>query len=211
MRLLDAGGFEIVEDHRGEVLILAVPATGFGDAVDELVVLVDGERAVRRQALHGEGAGDADFLVVFVGLVVEVFVVGFGGDGGIDLLLSDDALFPPIHVNSSDLLGPSLVGGAGDFPFLVRCAERGVQFPAQRLQPFLELLPNDIDFGIVGDGLERDVGDALVDEALANVVVGGHFRVGLAGNLGFLGLAVAAVGEQIVGIAGAHDAGAGER
>ena len=55
------------------------------------------------------------------------------------------------------------------------------------------------------------MGDALIHEALANVVVRGCFRGGLAGNLGFLDLAVAAVSEQVVGIAGAHDAGAGER
>ena len=36
-------------------------------------------------------------------------------------------------------------------------------------------------------------------------------RGGFAGERGFLDLAVAAVGEQVVGIACAHDAGAGER
>ena len=55
------------------------------------------------------------------------------------------------------------------------------------------------------------MGDPLVHEALADVVVRGRFRGGLAGNLGFLDLAGAAVGQQVVGIAGAHDAGAGER
>ena len=78
---------------------------------------------MRRQAFHRKRAGDADFLVVFVGLVVEVFVVGFSGDGGVDFLLPGDALFPPIRVNSSDLLGPSVVGVAGDFPFFVGYAE----------------------------------------------------------------------------------------
>ncbi len=92
MGLLDAGGFQVVEDHPGEVLLFAVPEAGFGDVVDELVVLIDTEQAVRRQALHGEGAGDADFLVVLIGLVVEVFVVRLGGDGGVDLLLPGDAL-----------------------------------------------------------------------------------------------------------------------
>ena len=54
-------------------------------------------------------------------------------------------------------------------------------------------------------------GDALVHEALADVVVRGHFRRGLASERGFFDLAVAAVGEQVVGVASAHDAGAGER
>ena len=41
MRLLDAGGFEIVEDHLGEVLLFTVPQLGFGDVVDEFVVFID--------------------------------------------------------------------------------------------------------------------------------------------------------------------------
>ena len=60
-------------------------------------------------------------------------------------------------------------------------------------------------------GLEGDVGDALVHEALADIVVRGRFRESLAGQLSFFDLAVAAIGEQVVVIAGAHDARAGER
>ena len=81
----------------------------------------------------------------------------------------------------------------------------------QRLQRFLELLPDHVDFGVVGDGLEGDVGDALVHETLADVVVRGRFRGDFADERGFFDLAVAAVGEQVVGIACAHDAGAGQR
>jgi hypothetical protein len=36
----------------------------------------------------------------------------------------------------------------------------------------LELLPDHIDLGVVGDGLERDVRHALIDEAVADVAVG---------------------------------------
>ena len=68
-----------------------------------------------------------------------------------------------------------------------------------------------VDFRVVRDGLERDVRDALVDEALADAAVGGRFRWHPAGNLRFLDLSGAAVGEQIVRITGAHDAGAGQR
>ena len=107
---------------------------------------------MRRQAFHCKRAGDADFLVVFVGLVVEVFVVGLGGNGSVDFLLPVNALFPPVRVNFSDFLGPSVVGIAGDFPFFVGCAERIVQFLTQRLQRFLEFLPDYVDFGVVGDG-----------------------------------------------------------
>ena len=53
--------------------------------------------------------------------------------------------------------------------------------------------------------------DPLVDEAVADVAVGGRFGRGLADDLGFLPLPFRAVREEVVGIAGAHDAGAGQR
>ena len=52
---------------------------------------------------------------------------------------------------------------------------------------------------------------ALVHESLADVVAGGRVGGCLAGDFGFFQLPVAAVGEQIPGIACAHDASAGER
>ena len=85
-----------------------------------------------------------------------------------------------------------------------------IQLFQQRLQRFLKSLPDHVDLGVVGDGLEGDVGDALVHEPLADVVVGGCFRGDLTGERGFLDLADAAVGEQVVRVTGAHDAGAGQ-
>ncbi len=96
--LLDAGGLEVLQDHAGEILLFAVAELGFRHAVDELVVLVNAQHAVGRNALHREGTGDADLPVVLVGLVVEVFVVRLGGDGGVDRLLAGDARLPPIGV-----------------------------------------------------------------------------------------------------------------
>ena len=55
-----------------------------------------------------------------------------------------------------------------------RCAERGVQPRAERLQLRLLALPDHVDLGVVGDGLQRDVRHALVDEAVADVAVGGR-------------------------------------
>ena len=77
-------------------------------------------------------------------------------------------------------------------------------------QPPLEVLPDDVDLDVVGDGAQGDVRHALVDEALADVAVAGGFGGGLTLDLGLFQLAGAAVGEQVVGIAGAHDAGAGQ-
>ena len=54
------------------------------------------------------------------------------------------------------------------------------------------------------------MGHALVDEALADVAVTGGFGGGFTLDLSLFELAGAAVGEQVVGIAGAHDAGAGQ-
>jgi hypothetical protein len=56
----------------------------FGLGIDEFVVFIDAEDAVRGEAFDGEWSGYADFGFVVVRFVVEVFVVGFGGDGGVD-------------------------------------------------------------------------------------------------------------------------------
>lgn len=64
---------------------------GGGGFEDEFIVLVDAEDAVRAEAFDGEGTGDADGLLVLVGLVVEVFGLGFGGDTGVDGFLAGDA------------------------------------------------------------------------------------------------------------------------
>ena len=52
---------------------------------------------------------------------------------------------------------------------------------------------------------------ALIDEALADVVVDGRVGGRALGQFGFLGAALAAVGEQIPGIARRHQARASER
>ena len=76
------------------------------------------QRAVRRQALDRERPGDANLLLVLVGLVVEQLELGVPADRRVDLL------------------------------------------PAHAL----------LDVGVVGDRLERDVLDSLVDEPVADVV-----------------------------------------
>ena len=64
VRLLHAGGAQMGEDRGAEVLRLPVCARRLGDAVDEFVVLVDAEDAVRREALDRERPGDAHLAVV---------------------------------------------------------------------------------------------------------------------------------------------------
>ena len=120
-----------------------------------------------------KGPATRTFLLSVVGLVVEVLELGLGGDGGVDLLLPGDARLPPVGVQLLGRLRPGLVRLARNFPFLPLLLECGVQLLAQRLQLRLPLLPDDIDLGIVGDGLERDVRHALIDEAVADVPVHG--------------------------------------
>jgi hypothetical protein len=73
--------------------------------------------AMRRQALDGERAGDADAFRVLVRLVVQEFGFGVAGDGRVNLL---------------------------------------ARHPLA-------------DVGVVGDGFERHVRDATIDEASADV------------------------------------------
>ncbi len=106
------------------------------------------------------------------------------------------------HLASSDL--------AGDFPFLPLLAQCFVQLFAQRLQLLLERVPDDIDLGVVGDGFQGDMGHALIDKTVADAAAGGLAGRSAAGDFGFLELAVAAVGQQVIRIARAHDAGTGQ-
>jgi hypothetical protein len=95
-----------------------LPAAPSGDLVDQLVVLVDAEHAVRREALDGERPGDADLLRVVVRLVVEVLELGLGGDRGVDLLLARDALLPPTACSLPRLRRPLRDRPRGDLPLL---------------------------------------------------------------------------------------------
>ena len=267
MGLLHPGHPQVLQDHLREGLLLALSRSRVGDAlrgVDQLVVLVDAEHPVGRQALDGEWTGDADRLLLGVGLVVEVLGVGLGGDGGVDLLLPGDAGLPPVGVQFGGRLGPGIdralgqgldavaaieglierkqagfdlarsgvrapgllglqgvevslglgrpgvFGRAGDLPFLPSLFHCGVQTLAQGLQGRLPLVPDDVDLGVVGDGLERDMRHPLVDEAMADAVADRLGRGRGAGDLGLLELTLAGVGEQVIGIAGAHDAGPGQ-
>ena len=81
---------------------------------------------------------------------------------------------------------PFFVCLAGDFPLLPFLAKGLIELLAQRFQCFLEFLPNDIDLGVVGDGLEGDVGHPFIDKTLANVATGGLGRWCGMGNFGFL-------------------------
>jgi hypothetical protein len=106
---------------------------------------------VRRDALDRKRPCYSNLSVILVGFVVEVFVLRLGGDGGVDLLLAGDALLPPSSMQLSRLGRPLVLGVAWDLPVLPRLAERLVELCAQRLERLLELLPDDVDLGVVGN------------------------------------------------------------
>ena len=54
VRLLHASGLEVFQDHLLETLLLALAGL---ERIDQLVVLVHAQHAVRRQAFHGERPG----------------------------------------------------------------------------------------------------------------------------------------------------------
>ena len=198
---------------------------------------------MRRDALDGKGAGDADLPVVLVGLVVEVLVLRARGNAGVDFALAGDPGLPEALVSFARGLVPVILRLPGYFPFkkavggsrLTRrksdraprwgsevdrlalaaavfdgewcgVVPQGVVEIRQGILDFrLKPLIDHVDLGVVGDGLQRYVGDALVHETVPEVVVRGCFRRGLAGERGFFELTFAAVGEQVVRIPGTHD------
>jgi hypothetical protein len=196
--------------HQGEVPNPSIAVPGIGYAVDQFVILIHAQDAVGREALDGERPGDADRLSILIGFVIEVLELGLGGDGGVDLLLPGNPLPPPVGVELLAGLRPLCVGIAGNLPLLPGLAEGLVVLRPQRFQRFLEPLPDDVDLGVVGDGFEGDVRHPFVDKALADVAAGRLARLRRVGNLGLFELPLAAVGEEVVGVAGAHDPGTGQ-
>ena len=95
VRLLDAGRFQVFEHHLPEIL---PPGFRLGEFMDEAVVQVAGDEAMRRQALGGERASDTDTGIVGVGLIVEVFGLGLGSNRFVDLLLPGNVGLPPLGV-----------------------------------------------------------------------------------------------------------------
>ena len=140
-------------------------------AVSKVLILIDGQHAVRRKALHGEGTGNANLLLVLVGLVVEVLKVSLGGDGGVDGLLAGDALLPPLRVEFLRLRLAISRLPRGEFPTLPTACRVRNSAARAAVQDGLILLPDHVDFSIVGNGLERNVGNPFIDKALSDVPV----------------------------------------
>ena len=136
-----------------------------------------------REAFDREWPCHAHAGFVFIRAVVEEFNISGLSDRLINPSLTRDALLPPSPVKASDVSGPSLAHLSWDFPFLPFSSERGIQFVAQRLEPSLEIFPDRVNRGIVGDGFERDVRHPLVDEALSYITMRRRIGLDLANDL----------------------------
>src|SRR5436190_1197831 len=67
VRLLHAAAFQVFQDHLWKTLLGAVFAVFLGDAwVDQFLILVHAEHAMRAQTLDGEGASYANLLIIGV-------------------------------------------------------------------------------------------------------------------------------------------------
>ncbi len=63
VRLLHAGGLQVFQDHLGEGLLRAVFGAVFLEAVDQFIVLIDAEHAVRARLSTVKGPATRTFFL----------------------------------------------------------------------------------------------------------------------------------------------------
>src|SRR5690606_33194859 len=124
--------------------------------------------------------------------------------------LARDPSLPPILVDPLRRFRPDRLGIAGDFPLLPPLAECLVERLPEGLKGLLPPLPDDINLGVVRDGLEGDVWHTLIDEALPDVPPGGLLGGHSAAEFRFLDLPLPRIGEEVVGVPGAHNPRSGK-
>ena len=112
--------------------------------------------------------------------------------------------------SSLALADHSFLAFARDLPLFPILAQFSIELRPQGFHHVLKLLPDHVDFGVVGDVFEHDMGHSLVDEAVADVAVGGRSGGSLASYFRLFELASRRIGQQIVGVTCAHDAGSGQ-
>ena len=113
VRLLNAGGLQVFQNHLDKILRRVVPELGIGEGVNQFVILVHSQHAMGEEAFDGERAGHADDFVVLVGFVVEVLEFGLGGDRRVNFFLPGDARFPPFGVQFLRRFWPLLIRSRG--------------------------------------------------------------------------------------------------
>jgi hypothetical protein len=104
---MNAGGAQVLEHHNAEIGFGHIAGVGLQRAFAGIedraeAVVASGGHAVRDEALDGEGAGDTNDVLVFVGTVVEQLDIRGLGDGLVGLLLPGDARFRPVGVEGAN-------------------------------------------------------------------------------------------------------------
>src|SRR5271165_7504064 len=123
----------------------------------EVRVFLQRQNAMRRKAFDRERPCDANDALGLQGAVVQLFDVGIAGDGRVDLLLPLAPKFPPGCMIGLHGVGPREISFARDLPLLPLLLERGIKAGSQFVELGLIAIPDDVDFGVVGDGFERYV------------------------------------------------------
>ena len=154
----------------GEVVL--APET-VGRLRDDIPVLIHSQDTVGRDALDCERPCHAHLTEVFIGLVVQILVVGIGCNGGVNLFLAGNTSLPPPGVEAlSPRPAMNLLGIARNLPLLPRYlqvhgstrsgAVPGPFWAASQITSISELLEM---------ARSSDVRYPLVDKALANIAV----------------------------------------
>jgi hypothetical protein len=107
--------------------------------------------------------------------------------------------------------GPLCIGLARNLPFLPSFAERLVEFGSQGLKLKLEAIPDDVDFGVVGDAFQSHMRRALVYESVANVIRVAGVGRRLAGQLSIFGRSGFRILEDEIIVLRAHQPRARKR
>src|SRR5262249_27243844 len=98
--LLHSGSLQIVEDHllkRSRWRLSRIPPRWL-ERIDEIIILIDAERPVRREAFDRKWPSDTHAFAILVWLIVKVLNLGLGGDRCVDLPLTSHPRTPPLFV-----------------------------------------------------------------------------------------------------------------
>jgi hypothetical protein len=113
VRLLDACCLDVLQDHLDEIPFVAVLRIR---VVDQLVILVNSQHTVRREALDRERPGHADLALILVRHVIEVFRISLGSNRCVNFRLAQNTLPPPLGVQLSCLFRPCVISLVWDVP-----------------------------------------------------------------------------------------------
>src|ERR1700733_6281191 len=125
---------------------------------------------MRRKRLHCKGSGYADGIALGVGTVVEILRIGMASDSGIYVLLLFASSLPKGFLRCLGAIRGLCRQDFGDLPFFKLLAQSPIERCACFVQHRLPLSVDIVNFSVVSNRLEHEMGHALKNEPLANVV-----------------------------------------